>query len=1080
MEVASHTAFMDPILDELRTQLADITPQTPQVPFISTVVDPTGPTPRLDADYWVANVRKPALVSQAITVAAADHDTFVEISPHPLLTHSIIETAEAVVAEPVAVASTLRRGDDETLHFHVQRAELGHQQGGAARAGGFVELPATPWQHGHHWLPLPGRAGQAPDVHPLLGVHVEPLTGGHLWQNDLGAQDMPWLAEQPVPGQVVAAAAALIEMAVAAASQALGAPAESITVSGLQIDEPLVLEGGMQVTTAFSGPDGQSRVEIHARPAGEAWTRYAVADIAAAAGDRPAEAAGEPGVLTLPDSVATHPAYRLHPALLDAALRQLAAGLGFGSHDAEQGGYVPTAVAAVQVFAPTGRQVRCHAEVSSVEDQAAVGRILLTDESGAAVAELTGVELRPLDPRALRVPLDQKLFAAEWTPTEPVGLPDGAGAAAGSWLLLSEPDAEGLAAQFAARLAAPNRRVITGPFADGPGLIEAVGQAAADPAHPPAGIIVLLGQSGFDGSDPDGALARARELTWTASSAARAAVQGWSTATGDSKPRLWLVSRGGLAFGGSARLDAGEAKLGPSHELGGDGLGGAEPGDPAIGALKGVVRTWRFPGELARVLADEPDLGATLVDLDASADAAALADALLVELGSPLRDDVIAWRGGRRYTERLTRATLDGAAGSPDTVPNGQATVRTDGSYLITGGLGGLGIVVARWLVARGAGRIVLNGRSEPAEQQRAVLDELSATAEVVFVAGDISSPGVADRLVAAAQETGRPLRGVVHAAGVLGDGLVTEVTRESLESVWSAKAVGAARLHAATVDSALDWWVGFSSMAALLGLPGQLGYATSNAWLDALMAWRHASGLPATAINWGQWSDVGLGRSMTLSVLDPISPDEGIEALDAVLGADSGQIGARIGVGRLRIDRAVATSPEFRELTFFEELVAEADVTLDTAVTSEQAGAAAPASGVPDWSSIPADQRRAELVVRLQAILARELRTSVSAVDVDQPFPEMGLDSMIAMTVLKETQQLVGVDLSASMLWNHPSISALATHLVGLLAARYAEPDSTAGQDDDDLGFGSSGGVLDELFDQVESASTGSESGIY
>lgn len=311
----------------------------------------------------------------------------------------------------------------------------------------------------------------------------------------------------------------------------------------------------------------------------------------------------------------------------------------------------------------------------------------------------------------------------------------------------------------------------------------------------------------------------------------------------------------------------------------------------------------------------------------------------------------------------------------------------------------------------------------------------------------------------------------------------MSAVTPESLADVWSAKAVGAARLHAATATAELDWWVGFSSMAALLGLPGQLGYATSNAWLDALMAWRHASGLPATAINWGQWSDVGLGRSMTLSVLDPINPDEGIEALDAVLAPDAGGIGARVGVGRLRIDRAVATSPEFRDLTFFESLVAEADVAIGAAEAGEVSvggGADTSATGEPDWAAIPADQRRDELVVRLQAILARELRTAVTAIDVDQPFPEMGLDSMIAMTVLKETQQLVGVDLSASMLWNHPSISALATHLVGLLASHYAEPDSTAGHDDDDLGFGSSGGVLDELFDQVESASTGSESGIY
>ncbi|WP_456320075.1 type I polyketide synthase [Mycobacterium novum] len=1047
MEVASHTAFMDPILAELREQLADLVVSAPRIPFFSTVVDPAGPVPVLDADYWVANVRQPALVAQAITAAAREHGIFIEISPHPLLTHSISETVEATAAEPATVISTLRRGDDETVSFHLQLAELG-VGASSVTAGGFAELPPTPWQHAHHWISAPARIGQAPDVHPLLGPHVEMLTGrDHIWQTELSAELLPWPAAQ-VQGQTVLPAAALIEMALAAGSQALGRPVEAISVTGLQIEQPLVLDGGMQVTTQLSGADAQTRVEIHARAVGQSWTRYALADITAAqqAGD---DAVTGDSVLTLPEDVATHPGYQLHPVLLDAALRQLAAAISDG--DSEGLGYAPTAVAAVRVLGRTGHQVRCRTELTSRDDTAAVGRIVLTDDSGAVLAELTGVELHPIDPGSLRVPLEQKLFTTEWIEAR---APEPTGAAAGSWLLLTEPDAAGdgaterLAAAFAARLAGPDRKVIAGPFADQPALAEAVAQAGADPAHPPAGIVVFLGQLGSDGTSPADpqALARARDLIWTASTAARAAVQDWSGTNG---ARLWLVSRGGLAVGAD------------------------EPGDPAVGALKGVVRTWRFPGELARVLADEPDLGATLVDLDAADDVDALVGVLLAELQAPVRDDIIGWRAGQRYTERLTRASL---GETPQGCGDGHAKVRADGSYLLTGGLGGLGTVVARWLVSRGAGRIVLNGRSEPSEQQRAVLDELAAGAEVAYVAGDISSPGVAQRLVAAAEETGRPLRGVVHAAGVLGDGLVTAVSPESLAGTWSAKALGGALLHTATADRPLDWWVGFSSMAALLGLPGQLGYATSNAWLDALMTWRRASGLPGTAIDWGQWSDVGIGRSMTLSVLDPISPEEGVEALDAVLGAAS--LGPRVGVGRLRIDRAVATSPEFRDLTFFEDLVGEASA---VGAGEQDSGTAAGGgeAGAPDWSQIPADQRRDELVVRLQAILARELRTSAAAVDVDQPFPEMGLDSMIAMTVLKETQQLVGVDLSASMLWNHPSISALATHLVGLLASRYA-PQDEAARDDGHLTFDSSGGVLDELFDQVESASTGSESGSF
>jgi phthiocerol/phenolphthiocerol synthesis type-I polyketide synthase D len=214
-----------------------------------------------------------------------------------------------------------------------------------------------------------------------------------------------------------------------------------------------------------------------------------------------------------------------------------------------------------------------------------------------------------------------------------------------------------------------------------------------------------------------------------------------------------------------------------------------------------------------------------------------LVAALTNELAASTGDDVVALREDGRYVERLVRATLDGG--------HHEAVVRADGSYIITGGLGGLGTVVTRWLVERGAGRIVLNGRSEPSEAQRQDLDALGDGTEVVFVAGDIATPGVAERLVSAAEETGRPLRGLVHGAGVTGDGLVTALTREGMQRVWAPKVAGALQLNAATTTRELDWWVGFSSMATLLGLPGQLAYATGNAWLDALMTSSAHPGCP-------------------------------------------------------------------------------------------------------------------------------------------------------------------------------------------------------------------------------------------
>src|SRR6185437_7841538 len=247
----------------------------------------------------------------------------------------------------------------------------------------------------------------------------------------------------------------------------------------------------------------------------------------------------------------------------------------------------------------------------------------------------------------------------------------------------------------------------------------------------PVGIVVLLAKRPFDGLAADAALRRAHDLVLDISAAAHAAVDGWK----GTSPRLWLVTRDGLSV----------------HD--------DEPGDPAIGALKGLIRNWRFPGEAARVLAGEPDLGATLLDIG-SGD---VVDQLTHELAASTGDDVVALREDGRYVERMVRATLDG--GRHD------AVVRPDGSYIITGGLGGLGTVVTRWLVEQGAGRIVLNGRREPSDEQRAYLAGLGP--EVVFVAGDIATAGTAERLVAAAEETGKPLRGLVHGAGVTGDGLV-------------------------------------------------------------------------------------------------------------------------------------------------------------------------------------------------------------------------------------------------------------------------------------------------------------------
>jgi len=536
-------------------------------------------------------------------------------------------------------------------------------------------------------------------------------------------------------------------------------------------------------------------------------------------------------------------------------------------------------------------------------------------------------------------------------------------------VLTDGAETEEIANDFITRFGSPTRRVISADISQESAVLEAFAKTAADPELPPVGVIVFAGQHSFDGTDSDDAMARGRDLAWAISGTVRALVGGWH----GKSPQLWLVTRNGLTVNGD------------------------EPGDPAIGALKGLVRVLAY---------EHPDLHATLVDLDTADDTLA---PLITELGLASTDDVIAWRQEHRYVERLSRTTL--GAGKQEPV------VRPDGAYVVTGGLGGIGLVVARWLVDRGAGRIVLNGRSEPSDEQRAVLAELEERAQIATISGDISAPGVAERLVTSAEETGLTLRGIVHSAAVIEDQIVAALSRESLERVWAPKAAGALRLHVATASRHLDWWVGFSSTSSLLGSPGQAAYACASAWLDALVAWRRASGLPATTINWGQWSDIGVARALTFSALDPIAPAEGIEALEAVLAGDL----ARVGIARLRLDRGAAAFPEIQQLGYFANLAEELDIESD----DDWAGPDA----LRDMDAVEANRVvTARLGGRILAIMGYP---KDSAIDADQPLTELGMDSLMAVRIRNTIRGDFGVEPPVALLLQGASLADLTTDLI-------------------------------------------------
>ena len=264
-----------------------------------------------------------------------------------------------------------------------------------------------------------------------------------------------------------------------------------------------------------------------------------------------------------------------------------------------------------------------------------------------------------------------------------------------------------------------------------------------------------------------------------------------------------------------------------------------------------------------------------------------------------LRDAADAFRlmASGRHTGKIV-ISIPGAGyadGSIEAIasPPPQPLVSHDGGYLIVGGMGGLGFVVARWLAEQGAGLVVLNGRSAPSDDVRAAIADLNTAGHrVEVVTGDIADPDTADLLVQAVENAGFRLAGVLHSAMVLADEIVLNMSDSAARQVFAPKVTGSWRLHQATAHLDIDWWLTFSSASSLLGTPGQGAYAAANSWVDGLVAHRRSLGLPAVGINWGPWAEVGRAQFFADLGVSLITAEQGLAAMQTVLAADRARTG--------------------------------------------------------------------------------------------------------------------------------------------------------------------------------------------
>jgi acyl transferase domain-containing protein len=1066
VNVAYHSAQMDPLRAELLESLGCLEPQSAAVPLYSTVTGGRVDGCEFDAAYWLRNVRETVKFRQAIDSLIADgFDGFLEVGPHPVLAASIAECLSANGKKGASYCS-LRRGEDERSTMLGALASL-YAAGMPVRweafrkpSARFVRLPGYRWQRERYWSEseesIADRIGVA--SHPLLGQRVS--AARPTWELEISTRVLEYLADHAVRGAVVFPGSAYVEMALAAGREVFGAG--DFAVAEIRFERALFLPDGERPKAQIAVDPEDGTFEIHSRTGSGNWVRNAMGRLSQAS-MRPVAnleasviasrcaatvgaaecyaqfgaqgfdygptfqkisriAIGEGEALAWFDNLdVAEPEYQMHPAVLDACFQALVSTDPFRTGDnGPSRTYLPVGIDRVTLRRRPGGSMWAWAHLERRDRSGAKGNIYLCDADGAVVLQVEGFEVRALDQvegTLSKEQMGRSLYEVRW-----VAAPSAAHSTAPldgeRWLLCADRTgiADGLARQFRT-LGAQVVLVMPGDeyhyaeaagYTVNPGTPEHFTRLLADVAQnstlPLTGVAHLWNLDLGRGA-PEGAseLQQAERLGCVS---ALHLVQALAQSGGS--PRLWLVTRGAQAVGETDAVAVSQAPVW--------GLGRVAGHQEHIGMWGG------------------------LIDLAPSAPTDE-AERLLEEMRSRSGEDQIAMRNGERYVARLERCT--------DLKPSLPVHLRADASYLVTGAFGALGLLTARWMVKHGARRLVLMGRSAVPERARwkdadlqpdvarrvTAIAELESMGAMIMVAPvDVGDEKQVVQFVRQFEDTGWPaICGVIHSAGLVQDQLLLQMDAESFTKVLRPKVHGAWNLHRALAAAPLDFFVLYSSIGSIVAATGQANYASANAFLDALAHHRNRQGLPALSINWGPWAvgmvtDLNLTEHFAMRGLDVITPEQGMRFLGHLMGQPAAQ--------------AAVLSADWRKLFEFQPKVCA--MMADLAAESETGASSGEQTAVADFLNMlllsePAEQNTL-LEQHVQTVASRVLRMDRDKIDVSQPLGALGLDSMMAMELKNRLELNLRIPVSALDLLKGVSITEFAQGLLPRLMEENAE----------------------------------------
>ncbi|SJM96117.1 type I polyketide synthase [Crenothrix polyspora] len=1078
---AFHSPLMDPMLAEFERVAQTISYHPPSLNLIGNITGQPVQHEVCQADYWVRHVRDTVRFADGmVTLQQQGCNVFIEIGPKPTL---ITMGQHCISVRDGLWLSSLR---PQQADWHSMLGSLaalyergldidwvGFDQNYARRK---LALPTYTFQRQAYWLsgcPVVAQKHSAA-LRPLVNkIMRSPLLKDRLFETEFNITSLPFLADHRVYGEYVVPGACYIATLLSGMEvmgqaccqlQDILFPAAMV----LQADESRTVQVVLSPKESTSGGEGITSFQLISLVEGDYLSRPQTHMLGQLHG-QPAQPATKDTLsqlkarctttvdperfysvsaaqqivfgpsfrwlqglwqgsdeilaqLRVPDVLGNINGYAFHPALLDACFQVAACTL---LDQDEQETWLPFLIRNIRVHALTmGDTVWCHAKQTGEH----VWDIQLFNAQGDVLLDILGFEERPVPSEALlaRPVWKDWLYTVGWQPqaiTQNIPSPLTAHQA---WLIFA--DDTGVGYQLAGQLTRQGCTVTL--------VFQGLTYAKID-THSYS----IRSESAQDYQQLFAAQTEKFAVIhlWNFQSHSTGVESEFLSAETDSICHQLLVLTHAMSACPKARLGLWLVTHNAQAVI---------DNDPVNGLLQNTL--WGM-GKVIHM--EHPELHCTLVDV-ASDDSTHLAEQLANEInvGQQVgieKENQVAYRGLHRYVARLARyqEQIDNKT-PPDLSITGNAT------YLITGGTGGLGLEVAHWLVEQGARHVVLMARhSAHAEARQSIknLERLGATITVALadIADFNQAAHVFENL-----DTDYPLKGIIHAAGVVDDGVIQQQTRDRFAKVLRPKIQGAWNLHTLSQDVALDFFVLFSSLTSVIGTPGQVNYAAANAFLDGLAHYRRAQALPALSINWGGWSQVGMAARMedierqrlfargeTL-----ITPAQGIEVLAALLG----QTNPQIGVFPLQWERYFDT--DHRPSPFFSAVSIEP-------LTQDEPQKTTKIRWLDTLTTTAKDTQQTLLIEHLRGIIGKILRLPTSQkIELRQGLRDLGLDSIMSIEVRGRLEIELECPLPATLLFDYPTLETLANYLaasvLGLALETASVPaiDEAELQMDDDL----------------------------